>query len=515
MKTDYALIPAISEITGLEPQTISKIFNAIDQVEPDTAQKAEHILNSDYSTSEEKARASVKLAEFTEKEIDEAQILKAAKVAYDNVDRNSAEMVEKAVKKMISLAKSIHDLLEIILRFGDRMAMETKNKCASLVRAELLKLATDMESALKMWNVFMGTDDENELLMKMRGFFHQIAKQVNSRQSLAQLYRGLSPVHPMSLEVFKTLVCTLEEADLRMIWKNEAERLAQAKEQLKSSTRDQKMAKAEIQHFEATTAYVVRKIDNTCYKRVSEMEKNEKLLLKEFEKTSNPELGQTICLISGELISIWTEKPEKDQTFGEALETLVYLKRVNTGCGFHCLDTAWGIVKNLARTKHEFKYIIKLAGFGQERECVIKSWLEFGPPFDELVEVFEQTHSKVIIPEIIKTADTFSKATRMVKSYFSDPELRQKAVEKLADMITSLGEGTSALELMNYEDSYKGRRAIILRKTLTFVKNRHELRIAKKYLGDTIREQEERLLVEKAQEVVSEEIQLAIQAAGL
>jgi hypothetical protein len=235
---------------------------------------------------------------------------------------------------------------------------------------------------------------------------------------------------------------------------------------------------------------------------------NEDILLETFKQARLDKLMQTTIWTRRCLINLWQAKLDsgEEMSLDYAIATFKNTMDVAEGREMPLLTAKyWNLANQKAEGKAGAERMLEAAGYSEYRKEAIRSWLIYDPTFEELYEKYKTNELEILESAMIKKADTFERAISLAE-YSSDRDWCQIVAKNLADKISSLEQGASAIQKCSNGHYADGPRALVLEATLKFVTSRFDLGALAKYLGDGYGRQdgERLLLVEKVLELLGE-----------
>lgn len=516
MKTDYATMSSrIAEITGLAKADILLFLTRRVFIPPTTAEEAWKIINSDHSTPEEKGRALEIKHELSKLEIEQAKDLHEAQKAYYNTSTQS-ELIIFALEKIISKAKRYSDITQYA---NGALAMpdEIRKKHDTKVRLALIELATNLDISIAIWKAFpfAGTDEEKDFVAKTREYFTDMTQNPDVKKVKAlEVYNKTPSNHPLAkLTLNFALSFMTNEIELKTLYENLNQQYHRSEIALRDADcNTDKINRRNARDFYQEAVFLVRdRLDSICVEKISN-ETTEDELVEIIRGSRNPDLIATRDKANGNLHKIWSNKLNNYcLTFNEALETfqktLKLDQKIYSG-------KFWKAVNEKANSKTQAKKMLVAVRNTEYQHGAVRSWLIYDPDFNELSSEYKSaenkasvaSYSELILTALLKKVNTFERADQVLDlcagKFISH---RQQVVLHLATVIKNLNQGIKTLKKIR-GNSMDDMRLAVLKSTLKFVLQPLELEFVTTCLNNDsgIRDEEKRLLIEKALELLGE-----------
>ncbi len=504
------LVDHISSITGISTDRVSGSIRAIESGAPTDSMQAREIIDSDFSTYEEKETARLFWKNLSIQEIGLADTIKKAQNVFNFINLKDQIVVVTAITKLAELANAPDDLGSFRF-YIDRMSEEARKAHNDIVHKRLLEMAISFELCIKIWKDFKyaSIQDSKELIELTRAFMIEIAEsptETNTRyKGGLSLYKALPKGHPIRQSAFiygLDYYSTEEQLrELHNIFNSELEKTNKSLVNATYSS-DKEPLQKESKLLEILVKMIVEKLDYVTRKK-HENELDEDILYSLYrECADDPELPATKEYLLFKLHTKWSLKLSSTKwTFAEAFDIYVKARSIE-GVGGDFSKKFWKIAVAEAKTKDECTQLIETARFFDEllRDAV-RVWLRFDLSFDEILKVCESSNKRFGLSVLIKKAKTFDQKIELLK--ISDDEA---VVKTLVEDIKSLKMGLKALREFGgnilRNDHTK---ETILKSTLPFIEDEEDLRTVRKLLEEHyLSKVESRLLVQGALKLFGE-----------
>ena len=500
----------IAQITGIKESEIVPYLEAKTFAKPTTAEQANAIINSKYSTPEQKAEAEEVKFLFSKQKINEVKNLEEAKKAYQNVRFFNRELVMLALEKLISKAKK-HSDITIYARHQDSMPVDIRNEHDQKVRSALITLAIDLDTSINIWKSFpfFGTEEGAILITKTLEYFLQF-KDINQNPSTNKelayaLYLKTPGDHPLTMSFFIFAVAFMNDKhELEVLYEYLNQQYYTAEKILRDASCEiDKINRHQSRDFFSEAQKMVRsKLDSICAEEIS-VETTEDELIAILSKSRNPNLEQAREKANHFLFGIWSRRLDNDMTFNDALES--FQKSLSYGNRIYS-QKFWRVVNGSSSSKAQVTRILNSVRNTDYYTDALRTWLIYEPDFEELFAEYKQNSSNLILTALFKQADTFEKASQVLDyCRHGIKQHHQQAALHLTTVITNVDEGIQSIQKIQ-GCSMDDVRKSVLKATLKFVNIPLELKFITTCLETNynIRDEEKRLIIEKALELLNE-----------
>lgn len=524
-QTEPTLSERISSLIGVGIASVEKILRLMRAEKPSTIAACSAIIRDNFATPEEKEEARRTWAVLSEAEINKANNFKLASDALRHAPPIDEKLMKLAAAKIVAYATEAWKLkLEFISSKDFSTPDHTREAVNGIFRKQILQMPIGLSEATDLLKTFAGTEDQSAMEQKIVAL---VRSHIAGIERLSEDKRkfGLNHLYlntPTAMRVTKSNVRlmwirALDEKDLREAWKSAEESLKIKKEEQNRTfdSASKEDLKNEIEELELVMKQTAWELDKKTAIAIHD-ESSESALLGAFREPLEPRLPRSRSLIAEKLLALWEQELLQESiSFEREAEIFSNMQKVLPNDKTTLVKFTWAYEKiaahiDVSNPEHKDRAatIMGAARYSPFEEASLHLWLRFKPRLHELLAKFEDAGFNcrdMLLDAIIKESDNFEKALASLDSQKTGDE-RAKLIQNLASQVLNLTQGMLALQKMNILDRYEGRRIVLLRKVLQFVKYEEELKLLMPFIGtDKPHDLEERLLVEKAVKLLGKE----------
>ena len=493
----------ITSMTKVDYTGVSEILKLLETDTPPTLARAQEIIESRYSTDEEKAQAHLLWTQISKQRIETATNFGSAYEAVRSCNKKNLEVLMLAVKKAVNTHKSREELSNLLYMIKD---INQGIKCVleGIILPALIKYATTPSLMLAMWDDFKGTKFAEDLLRLTRGYIRKMPPDDTTKKVLHSLYTNMEKMHPCAFVLYKKLVkCSHSSEELRALRSKMNTELAEAEKHNSSccGQSDTNKRKKRADHLKFVMKDLQTQIDKTFFKELSKVKEYSELM-DAFARTEKLRLRRSQNLIIRRLKVHWNKRLRaKRITFVTAFNLFNEVCKVDEvrKVKVH-LARVWSLTRRCAKNIDQAKELADAAKRTIHYKQSVWHWLSFYPKLDEMIKLltteFNAREVEQLELTVIGNTNTIKDGLRLIKVNWDGAVLR--VAQRLATLIQKLTDGLIFLEKMEARDT----RYIIITATLEHVSNEEELGLVVNATKSYMTDPEKRLFVKKALELI-------------
>ena len=411
-------------------------------------------------------------------------------------------------RKLVKLTKNFAHICTYT-RDQRNLPVDIRKEHDEIVRKALLSLAVDFDSSLKIWYGFPfnkegeGTEGV-KLLATLEQYLKDLIQAGLNNASAWNLFNTLEDFDWLTDLLFSDMLQkTVSEDDLRALYRLISNKRDIAESIVRGTPHEHKDLTERKQLLVRLSKYLERvlaELDTVCNEQAKEITLEDELLVA-LGKARNPDLRNTRDTIIDKLQVYWTAQLTQNVSFDEVLNRY----RTTSTLKLNSISSAfWSIALEKAETADNFKELMNLSSSRPEtREVVTKSWLSKKPPFNEVLEEFENRHAEWTFVALLERIGSFEESLRVISAVETEEDIQRVSIV-IASHITTVRQGVRVLDAMRQSRFLKHGRLVVVKATLQLVQSEFELQAIANSLISIwgIQDGEKVALIEKALELI-------------